>query len=738
MLSQHALGMGCAPRRIDPYRQAVVRCVMLAVARLPAEARADPSLGEGHSRSRTIDSGVTSDVGPGCRNSVSGIESALTHWVRIEYTARIGLTERVVEAKTQPPYDAQRGCFAMIQRDRALSAILGSLFVALGVACDVHVPSGVYACMSQADCPHGLYCSEISQTCVSALDESVSASGSGGSNGDAGVPGSSGAAAGGSSTHPGSGTAGGAGRARNPAGSGGRGDVAGGGGAPNAGAGPVAGNPAGGGGGAAGGGDSCGSDGTLRCAAAGGAARETCTGGRWSAAPDCPSGQICSAPSSGPVACIAVSDLCRGSEGSAICDAQGKLSICNPDGSLGVSTQCKSARHCQAGIAAKACPTCLASQEYHCEVATLQLCAADGNSFQMKTDCGTAALCNESAGMCTASVCASGQFSCQGNTLATCNSDGSAYATMLACGTKTCDAAGGDCNLCEPGQKTCDSTSPSGVLTCNATGQGYDQSTCSGTMRCAGAGQCVECIADADCGTGKQCRNSKCACMPQCTGKQCGPDGCGGTCGSACGFGTMCDSTGTCVCAPSCFAKNCGSDGCNGSCGTCSAGQGCNAFGTCATSCGNGTVDATESCDDMNVITTDACINCQKATCGDGYVESGIEQCDPSAAEWAGKCDVTCKRTIYLPCPNGETDCATSTHCATLSDPARKFCSHECTVATDCPVVPGFTSVCNMAYCMVTCNNNACPLGMACVANLPLIDVTTNTETTISACDIAP
>jgi hypothetical protein len=625
----------------------------------------------------------------------------------------------------------------MIGRDRALSAIIGLLFVAVGVGCDVHIPSGVYACLSQADCPAGLFCSEISQTCVSTLDQAVSASGSGGPDGSDrqdGAAGSSGAAVGGGSAR--SGAAGAAGRGRNAAGAGGR-DATGGTGAtagapPNAGAGD-----ANGGNGATDQNDTCAADGTLRCAAAGGATRETCSGGHWSAAADCPSGQICSAPSSGPVACVAISDVCRGSEGSAVCDGQGKLSICNPDGSLGPATQCKSARHCQAGIANKTCATCLANQEHHCEGAALQLCAADGNSFQMQSDCGTAALCNETAGMCTASVCAAGQFSCQGNTLAKCNADGSAFATMLACGTSTCDAVGGDCNVCEPGQKTCDTTSPNGVLTCNAAGQGNDVTTCSGTMRCAGAGQCVECVADADCGSGKQCRNSKCACVPQCTGKQCGSDGCSGSCGS-CALGTTCNSAGTCACAPSCFAKSCGPDGCNGSCGTCPPGQGCNAFGSCATLCGNGVVDSGEACDDMNAAPTDACVNCQKATCGDGYVQYTVEQCDPSAQEWAGKCDPSCKRTIYTSCPNGETDCSTGSHCATVSVAAQAFCAKECTVSADCPLVPSFNSLCNFAYCMVTCNNNICPFGMTCAPNITVIDAMTGAMSTASVCQISP
>ncbi|MGZ6780251.1 MAG: hypothetical protein ACXVGO_14795, partial [Mycobacterium sp.] len=75
-------------------------------------------------------------------------------------------------------------------------------------------------------------------------------------------------------------------------------------------------------------------------------------------------------------------------------------------------------------------------------------------------------------------------------------------------------------------------------------------------------------------------------CTPSCTGKNCGPDGCGGTCGT-CPSGQTCSAGGTCgtTCTPQCTGKNCGPDGCGGSCGTCPSGQTCSAGGTCGTTC---------------------------------------------------------------------------------------------------------------------------------------------------------
>jgi hypothetical protein len=84
-------------------------------------------------------------------------------------------------------------------------------------------------------------------------------------------------------------------------------------------------------------------------------------------------------------------------------------------------------------------------------------------------------------------------------------------------------------------------------------------------------------------------------CEPQCTifgfPKECGDDGCGGSCG-ACPWGQKCDAnTFQCVesCTPQCNGKECGGDGCGGSCGTCGPGEQCSNNGQCTGSytCGD-------------------------------------------------------------------------------------------------------------------------------------------------------
>jgi hypothetical protein len=76
------------------------------------------------------------------------------------------------------------------------------------------------------------------------------------------------------------------------------------------------------------------------------------------------------------------------------------------------------------------------------------------------------------------------------------------------------------------------------------------------------------------------------ACCPQCGGKECGDDGCGGVCGVCQGANEVCLAF-KCICQPDCDGKECGPDGCGGSCGTCDGKEECVNGG-----CRGGGVDA--------------------------------------------------------------------------------------------------------------------------------------------------
>jgi len=73
------------------------------------------------------------------------------------------------------------------------------------------------------------------------------------------------------------------------------------------------------------------------------------------------------------------------------------------------------------------------------------------------------------------------------------------------------------------------------------------------------------------------------SCTPDCTGAECGTNGCGQLCPQQCprNIEWGCSTIRTCICEPSCTGRACGSNGCGGSCGTCGTNRACDARGTC-------------------------------------------------------------------------------------------------------------------------------------------------------------
>lgn len=66
-------------------------------------------------------------------------------------------------------------------------------------------------------------------------------------------------------------------------------------------------------------------------------------------------------------------------------------------------------------------------------------------------------------------------------------------------------------------------------------------------------------------------------CVPACTNKECGDDGCGGNCGKCPAVAPNCSNLGKCAaadCVPQCSGGGCGDDGCGGKC-ACSGGAIC-------------------------------------------------------------------------------------------------------------------------------------------------------------------
>ena len=188
-------------------------------------------------------------------------------------------------------------------------------------------------------------------------------------------------------------------------------------------------------------------------------------------------------------------------------------------------------------------------------------------------------------------------------------------------------------------------------------------------------------------------------CTPSCDGKDCGDDGCGGTCGECTGPGESCTGEGKCevVCQPFCEGKDCGDDGCGGSCGDCDAGMACSAAGKCEGACAGkvcgpdgaggscGECPADQVCDAAGQCgAAPACGTCAEGTvCGAG-ADQGInpQWCvgeDCAGVTYAGEC--TEGGAVVMFCDQG---LLFSIDCATLSDGANACGFSEANDYFDC------------------------------------------------------
>lgn len=175
------------------------------------------------------------------------------------------------------------------------------------------------------------------------------------------------------------------------------------------------------------------------------------------------------------------------------------------------------------------------------------------------------------------------------------------------CDNKDCgpDGCGDICGTCPNGYECDDNGFCQCVRLCAGKECGDDGcggvcGSCTGINVVCQSGACVcageECNG-ACCGPNQVCVNSDFCCKPACEVAECGPDGCGGSCGDCpgdnmecvdggcecpgvvcpvgcCSPGQECDLSGAC-CTPQCSGKECGPNGCGSLCGLCLEGQLC-------------------------------------------------------------------------------------------------------------------------------------------------------------------
>lgn len=133
------------------------------------------------------------------------------------------------------------------------------------------------------------------------------------------------------------------------------------------------------------------------------------------------------------------------------------------------------------------------------------------------------------------------------------------------------------CEVYAPGYQGCklDSECPSGWL-CNTQDKCVPaQCTPSCTGKTCGDSNGCGGTCGTTCAAGKVCKTADFSCVACLTAAQC--DDANAATTDACTASNTCSH----VCTPACTGKQCGADGCGGTCGTCAAGQSCNASQQC-------------------------------------------------------------------------------------------------------------------------------------------------------------
>ena len=418
-------------------------------------------------------------------------------------------------------------------------------------------------------------------------------------------------------------------------------------------------------------------------------------------------------------------DACNGDEDCSTCPAD--CGSCCGDGTC-------------ADAQGETCATCLAD------------CACDGGA-RCDAEGGTCEACQP---QCDGRAC--GEDGCGGTCgncpdMAACDNGVCAVMCMPVCDGRSCgpDGCGGQCGDCDddqvcsaqgqceaPPERCGDAVCGDGEDCGNCPA---DCGVCCGDGQCVGGETCSTCPADCGCPEGEQCnvQQARCIdeCVPQCDGRNCGADGCGGTCGNCLASQDCNDGVCRDRCVADCDGRVCGGDGCGGSCGDCDAGDLCD-DGICAEICTP---------------------ECAGRACGDDGCGGFCGACDVGeVCTEAGLCDAVCERDCdgrqcgtdgcggsCGDCRDGE-DCAPGGQCVVECVPecddracGDDGCGGECgvcamgAICADGGVCIGGEGFCDCAdedvcldgvcrgpeqLCDADTPNGLCPSGRACVAGI--------------------
>ncbi|MFA5068477.1 MAG: hypothetical protein WC466_10665, partial [Candidatus Izemoplasmatales bacterium] len=300
-------------------------------------------------------------------------------------------------------------------------------------------------------------------------------------------------------------------------------------------------------------------------------------------------------------------------------------------------------------------------------------------------------------------------------------------------GTWKTTASGWGCSAgfsCDSG--TCQNNYCAAAFPFSAPGEMLETaSRCSGTCQsCSAQGKQCGIVADqcggwlfcGACASGQVCNASgQCvaSCTPNCSGKVCGSDACGGTCG-ACASGQTCNASGQCVasCVPatcSSLGKLCGvwNDNCGGTvnCGSCLADEFCNVSGQCVANDSDCTLKSSQKCDSGHLYWYDSCGNRGEMAqnCGANSATQNFR----CAGNWVQQ------EVIVKDCASGACTESKTWNNTTDCEPLGKICVDGVCVASD--IVPpvlfglspsGTVGSANVALIVSTNETSECRYGV--------------------------
>ncbi len=291
-----------------------------------------------------------------------------------------------------------------------------------------------------------------------------------------------------------------------------------------------------------------------------------------------------------------------------------------------------------------------------------------------------------------------------------------------------CDPLTGECALepanngfaCDDGQGCTD-----GDLCAEGVCAGQ---SCSALGKFCYLGSCVDCVPECSgklcgddgcggvcglCEVGQECDAGTC-CTPACLDIHCGDNGCGGVCG-LCLEGQLCTFEGMC-CSPHCEGKTCGSDGCGGDCGTCGEGALCTHGNCCVPAC-DGKNCGDDGCGGTCGICPPggSCLDglcclpdCSGKVCGSDGCGGTCGSCSGDLSCVLGQC----KGCGDGKCEGGETKCNCEADCGAPSCAGKTCgddgCGGSCGTCTAPKTCQSGTCVCTPNCAGKTCGDNGC------------------------------